>query len=131
MGGGLTMLAIVFFGLTLPLIVEGAPLEMKKLMALAGFWAMGIVLTILPLLWKLEVGQDYVKTYFLGFCVMNVRSSDVQVLVYGNLFVGGLGGKGLTFRALTRGRSKAYSIGEAFYGKEAIAHVRRVLERKG
>jgi hypothetical protein len=38
MGGGLIVLGIVFFGLTLPLIIEGAPIEAKRLMGLAGLW---------------------------------------------------------------------------------------------
>jgi len=30
-------------------------------------------------------------------------------------------------RAFVNGKSKTYSIGEVIYGKEAIAHARRVL----
>jgi hypothetical protein len=46
MGGGLIVLGIVFFGLTLPLIIEGAPVAATKLLALGGFWLLGIVLTL-------------------------------------------------------------------------------------
>src|SRR5215471_6286939 len=97
MGGGLVVLAVIFFGLTLPLIVEGSPVEIEKLLGLVGFWLLGIILTLIPFLFKLEVGRDYVKSYFLGFCIRDVRASNVQALEYGNLMrVGGLGyGKGL------------------------------------
>ena len=132
MGGGLVVLAILFFGLTLPLIIEGSAVEERKLLGLGIFWIVGILLTVVPLGANLEVGEDYVKTYLFGFTTTpKIRASDVQVLVHGNLFHGGLGfGKGINFRALRDGRSKAFSISEAIYGKEALAHAKRVLERK-
>ncbi len=130
MGGGLVVLAIVFFGLTFPLLVAGLPVATQKLFALAGFWLVGIALTLLPLGFRLEIGENYVKSYFFGLTISNVQSSDVQVIVYGNLFLGGLGGKGITYRVMINGKSKAYSIGEVVYGKKAIAHAKRVLEQK-
>jgi hypothetical protein len=130
MGGGLAEMTIVFFGLTLPLVLEGAPVPTGKLVGLGIFWAMGILLTVMPLGARLEVGEDYIKTWFWGFgTTPKIHSSDVQVIGYGNVFLGGLGfGKGINFRALSNGKSKAYSIGEIVYGTEAIAHARRVLE---
>jgi RHS repeat-associated protein len=127
MGGGLIVLAIVFFGLTLPLIIEGAPLETTKLMGLAGFWLIGIALTLYPLGFELEVGSDYVHGSLYGLTISDVHSSDVRAVVYGNLFFGSLGGKGLTYRTIINGRSKTYTVGEIIYGKEAIEHARRVL----
>lgn len=131
MGGGLIVLAILFFGLTLPLIIEGSPVEEGKLLGLGIFWVMGILLTIVPLGACLEVGEDYIKTYLFGFTTTpKIHASDVQVIVYRNLFHGGLGfGKGITFRALRNGRSKAYSISEAVYGKKAIGHAKQILEQ--
>ncbi len=130
MGGGLVVLAIVFFGLTLSLIVEGSPVPATKLFGLSSFWVIGILLTVLPLGAKLEVGQDYIKTYLFNFTTTRkIRSSDVQVISYGDLFRGGLGfGKGISFRAVIDGKSRAYSVSEAIYGKEAVAHAKRVLE---
>jgi hypothetical protein len=127
MGGGLIVLGIVFFGLTLPLIIEGAPVEATKLLALGGFWLVGIVLTLYPLGFELEVGSDYVRASLYGITISDVRSSDVRAVVYGNLFFGSLGGKGLTYRTVINGRSKTYTVGEIIYGKEAIEHARRIL----
>ncbi len=132
MGGGLVVLVLVFFGLTLPLIFEGRPVETIKLLGLSSFWFIGIILTVVPLGARLEIGEGYIKTYLFGFTTTpKIRRSDIQVMVYRNVFYGGLGyGKGINFRALIGGRSKAYSIAEAIYGKEAIAHARRVLEKR-
>jgi RHS repeat-associated protein len=127
MGDGLIVLGIVFVGLTLPLIIEGAPVVATKLMALGGFWLLGIVLTLYPLGFELEVGSDYVRSSLYGLTISDVRSSDVRAVVYGNLFFGSLGGKGLTYRTVINGRSKTYTVGEIIYGKEAIEHARRVL----
>jgi hypothetical protein len=66
-GGGLVVLPLLSFGLTLPLIVEGAPVPLGQLLGLATFWLLGIALTVVPLGARLEVGEDYVKTYLFGF----------------------------------------------------------------
>lgn len=129
MGGGLIILVLVFFGLTLPLLVAGLPVPLGQQLGLAGFWVLGIVLTFAPLGGRLEIGDNYIKTYFFGIATTpEIYRSDIEVITYGNMFIGGMGfGKGIKFRALIGGRSRAYSIGEIIYGKEAIAHARRVL----
>ena len=127
MGGGLVMLIIVFFGLTLPLIIESAPVEKTKLLGLAGLWLISIAATVYPLGFRMEVGNDYVKGSLFGLTISNVKSVDVQAVVYENLFFGNFGGKGLTYHTLINGRIKTYTVGEIIYGKEAIAHARRVL----
>ena len=89
------------------------------------------VLALVPFLSKLEVGKDYVRAYFLGIPMNHIRSSELLSIDYGNLMrFGGLGyGKGLKIWIQTKaGAKKYYDIGENFYGKEAIAHARRVLE---
>jgi RHS repeat-associated protein len=58
MGGGLVLLPLLFFGLTLPLIIEGAPVEATKLLGLVGLWLVGIAVTVGPLGGRLEIGQD-------------------------------------------------------------------------
>ena len=130
--GGLFLLALVFLGFTLPLLIAGNPIETGKLWGLIGFWIIGVILTVLPLGAKLEVGSNYIKTYLFGFTTTEkVFSSDVKELIYGNIFGGGFGfGKGIIFRTLVDGKKKAYNISEANYGKEAVAHARRVLEQK-
>lgn len=131
MGGGLVVLIIVFFGLSLPLIIEAGSVEIPKLVGLGSFWVLGILLTVVPLGARLEVGEDYIKTYLFGFVTTpKICSSDVEELVHGNLFHGGLGfGKGVSFRAVIGGKSKVYKIGEIIYGKKAIEHVKRVLKK--
>jgi hypothetical protein len=66
---GVVILAIIFFGLTLPLVVDGEPADKSRLVGLLGFWIIGLVVTAAPFCFKLEIGSDYVKTYFLGFCL--------------------------------------------------------------
>ncbi len=132
-GGGLVVLAIVFFGLTLPLIVAGLPVPSEKIFGLSVFWLLGIALTILPLGFKLEVSDDFVRTSFFGIRLRELHPSNIQVLEYGNLFrFGGLGvGKGLKgWETTANGGNKYFSIGESAYGKDAIIHAKRVLERK-
>ena len=80
MGGGLVVLAIVFFGLTLPVLVEGAPITLQKLVGLAGFWTFGIILTAIPFMFKLEVGANYIKSYVLGFCIRTVTGAKCRAL---------------------------------------------------
>lgn len=122
---------IVFFGLTLPRLLEGS-LETRHIQALGGFYLMTLIFGLAPFLSKLEVGKDYVRAFPFGFPGNYIRASEIIVLEYGNLMrFGGLGyGKGLKIWVQTKsGSRKYYDIGELFYGKEAVDHVRRVLER--
>jgi len=114
--------------LIIPVLNSEVPLE-SRLIGLGIFLVITVAIVVVPFGARLEVGDNHVATYLFGFSTMpRIYRSDIQVIVYRNLFHGGLGaGKGISFRALVRGRSKAYSIGEAMYGKEAIAHARRVL----
>jgi hypothetical protein len=120
--------------LHLPNLIEGTPLKTNEVQGLAGIYLFSIFLAVAPFGFKLEVGNDYVKTYFLGFRLRTIQSSKVQAVVYGNLFRGGLGyGNGLTGWELVHPerklfRSKYFSIGGEAYGKDAIAHAKRVLE---
>ena len=57
-GAGLFIIAIVFFGLTLPQLLEGSAIPMRELIGLESFWLIGIALTVIPLGAKLEVGED-------------------------------------------------------------------------
>jgi hypothetical protein len=125
---GLVLISLVFFLLTLPHLVSGI-IEKHELQGLVGFWLMAVGLAAAPFGFRLEVGDDYVESYFLGFSLGATRASDVEIVNYGNLFTGGLGfGKGLRYRARVNGRSKWYSIGERFWGKQAFSHARHVLE---
>jgi RHS repeat-associated protein len=139
MGGGLFVLAILFFGLTLPLIIEGAPVPIERLLGLAMFWVIGIALTIVPVSFKLEVGDDYITTCFAGFRMKKIYASDVKKIKYENITAWGISmGKGIKIWTKDDGKrgfvikpTWAFdaSIGESAYGEEAIAHARRVLER--
>jgi hypothetical protein len=92
---------------------------------------LSVLLAIIPFVAKLEVGKDYLRPYLLGFPLLTLSSKDVVDIEYGSLFRGGLGqGKGLNIRFLKNGKSKTTSIGEKFWGKEAIQHAKRVLENK-
>ena len=128
--GVLFLFCIVFFGLTLPRLIEGT-LETRHLQGLAGFYLLILAIGITPFFAKLEVGKDFVKSYCFGFCTTNIERSKVIVSEYGNLMrFGGLGfGKGL--KIVTEGNDgsrKYYSIAESNCGVEAVNHARRVLE---
>jgi hypothetical protein len=127
---GSVVLGIILFGLTLPVTFNDSPTEARRLVGLAGFWLIGILVSVIPLGFTLEVGQDYVKTMFLKRCLRTLRSSNIERFAYRNLFRGGLGfGKGLVgWEKLADGRRKYFSIGEQAYGKEAIVQAKRVLE---
>ncbi len=86
-------------------------------------------MALAPFVIKLEIAGDTVKSFFLGFCTKELKASDIKSLTHRDLFPGGLGfGKGLIIHAVDKGVSKRFSIGENLYGKEAIEHVKRVLE---
>jgi len=126
---GFIILALILL-LALSTLTQGTPIRTGQWVGLGGFVLMGIALTVLPLGFRLEIGEDYVKSYFLGFCVRDIHASTIQSVKYGNLFgFGGLGaGKGLRIWERTKSGKRYTSIGESAYGKEAIEHARRVLE---
>lgn len=119
--------------LALSTLTQGTPIRTGQWVGLGGFLLMSIALTVLPLGFKLEIGGNYVKSYFLGFCVRYIHASNIQSMSYGNLFgFGGFGaGKGLRIWERTRNGRRYVSIGESAYGKEAIEHARRVLASNG
>jgi hypothetical protein len=130
--GVLMLFLIVFLGLTLPALIDGT-LQMHQIEALVGFYVWIILLSLFPFFSWVEVGKDYVKTYLFGLRTSYIDASDVLVLEYGNLMrFGGLGyGRGVKLWAKTKSGGKRYfSPGENIYGKEAVAHVKRVLESR-
>ena len=84
-------------------------------------------------MFKLEVGVDYIKSYFVGLCIRTLHASDIQALEYGNLMRWGSAGygKGLKgWEKIRDGRITYFTLGENFYGEETIEHVRQVLDPK-
>ncbi len=133
MVAGLFVFILVFLGFILPLLIEGGPIEARKVVGIIILGSVGIVLMIAPLGSRLEIGEDYVRTYFFGFTTTpKIYRSNIRVLEYGNIIhFGGLNyGKGLKGWEMVNGKRKYFSIGENIYGKEAISHARRVLEQK-
>ncbi len=125
-------LVIVPVLLLVPLLESGTPIDSGKLFGFMILSLLALFLVLLPIPARLKINNDTVKSFFLGFCLMELKASSIQLVQYGNLFHGGLGiGKGLKIRAIVNGKSKGYTIGEKFYGKEAIAHAKRVLEMGG
>jgi hypothetical protein len=118
--------------LTIMSFSSGGKIPSHEIKGLVGFWVLTLLLTFVPLVLKIGVGDDYVKHYFLGFLTRNLKKSDVEVLEYGNLLrAGGLGfGKGLKAWERRKNGLKYYSVGENAFGKEAIEHIRRVLSKE-
>ena len=127
-------LIVLIFPLLLTLVVylEGEAAQQNEWIGIGIFWIIGALITFIPLGSRLEVGEDYIKTYLFGLTTtQKTQSSDVQALTYGNVFWGGLGfGKGINFRILRNGKSRAHSLSEKVYGPEAITHAKRVLSNK-
>lgn len=100
------------------------------MLAVLWLYAPGIAFTVLPLCFKLEVGNDYVKMYFGGISYGYTRSSDVKTLAYKDLTIfGGFKiGKGIYFERVVNGKHDVRSIGELYFGAEAVAAAKRALE---
>ena len=126
---GVFVLALLFFGLTLPPIISGEQMSQGKLLGLVIFWFLGLFLTLAPLAGKFEVGKVYIKMYFLGICTDTLRRSDIETIKYGRITRWGVVGmgNGLKGWAKTKSGHRYFSFSEAGYGKEAILHAKRVL----
>ncbi|MFM2357999.1 MAG: hypothetical protein RJA61_736 [Candidatus Parcubacteria bacterium] len=118
------ILSVVFF-------LGDSPITTEKWIGFAVLSGMAMLIALIPFGMRLEIGHDHVTSYFLGFQVTVIQANNIQAVQYGNLLRGGLGfGKGLNIRAVINGKSKTTSVGERLYGKEAIAHAKRILEQK-
>lgn len=109
---------------------EGAATN-NEVVGLGMFWLLCLLITLVPILFRVEVGSGEVKTYFAGFLTSHIRAQDVEVVEYGNLLRGGLGvGNGLKIWSKKQNGSKVYrSIGERAYGKKAIEEIRSALSK--
>ncbi len=118
--------------LTLITIFEGNTSTSNEWIGIVFFWLLCVLVTFVPALFSIKVGNSFIETYFLNFRTKRVQVADVEVIEYGNLFRGGLGvGKGLKIWVRNPSGSRSYrSIGEKAYGKEAITHIRKILEPK-
>lgn len=101
-------------------------------------WIPFLVLILIPLGYKLEVGDNSTRESFLGFSTMKLYSKDVQSINYGKIGIWGAinpskpltHGKGLAILASPKGVSKTYGLSEKLYGKEAVEYVKQALEVK-
>jgi hypothetical protein len=130
MWDGVFLLVLVFVCITLPTIITGEQLSQRQIVGELGFWAIGIILTIIPLVSRLEVGKDYVKWSVFGIRTGYLRASDIEEIHYTKIIrwaVVGMG-NGLAGWAKASYGHKYFSFSESGYGKEAIMHAKRVLE---
>jgi hypothetical protein len=93
---------------------------------------MGIVLVLVPLGGRFDVGKDYVKSYLFGICIGTLRASDIEKIEYKNIVRWGAVsiGKGLAGWVKTKRGHKYFSFSERGFGKEAIMNAKRALESK-
>lgn len=123
----------LIFPLVMILIIltEEGGAQQNEWIGVGIFSLIGVLVLVLLSGSKMEVGTDYIRPYFFGFPRRKIEASNIEVLEYGNLFRGGLGvGKGLKMWVKTSKGRKAFTIGEKAYGKEAIDHMKSVLESK-
>lgn len=118
--------------LLIPLFINGESLKENELFAVIGAVVLVFLIVVATLGWKIKVSSNEAKNYFFGFLITTMNRSNVKSVAYKNLFRGGLGvGKGLIIQLTTdKGRIKTISIGEKLYGKDAIEHIRNVLDDK-
>ncbi|MEK7564321.1 MAG: hypothetical protein AAB510_01995 [Patescibacteria group bacterium] len=117
--------------MTLIILTEEGGAQQNEWIGVGIFWLIGVLVLVLLSGSKMEVGTDYIRPYFFGFPRRKIEASNIEVLEYGNLFRGGLGvGKGLKMWVKTSKGRKALTVGEKAYGKEAIDHMKSVLESK-
>jgi hypothetical protein len=64
--------------LTLSLFASAGPVMTTQYLGLAALWFLATCFTLFPFTCTLEIGNDYVKTYYLGFKVFVVRAADVK-----------------------------------------------------
>src|SRR4029450_7733082 len=50
------------------LVSDGGPIPTEKWMGFGILSAMALIVALIPFGGRLEVGNDYIKTYFLNFC---------------------------------------------------------------
>jgi len=130
MSGGLFVLAIFFFGFTLPAIIVGELPPQRELIGQVIFLLGGIFLTVIPLGASMEVGRDYVKWRVFGIRTSYLRAADIEEIHYTKIIrwaVVGMG-NGLAGWAKASYGHKYFSFSETWFGKEAIMHAKRVLE---
>ena len=123
MFAGLGILIFLFFGITLPSVISGELLTQREIIGQGGFLIMGIVLVLVPLGGRFDVGKDYVKSYLFGIC----RKIEYKNIVrWGAVSIG----KGLAGWVKTKRGHKYFSFSERGFGKEAIMNAKRALESK-
>lgn len=130
MSGGVFLIILLFFGFMLPTIISGNPLSQRQIVGQSIFWALAIILTILPLGTRMEVGKDYVKWHVFGIRTSYLRAADIEEIHYTKIIrwaVVGMG-NGLAGWAKSSYGHKYFSFSETWFGKEAIMHAKRVLE---
>ena len=128
---GIFILILIFFGLTLPTILSGDLLARREIIGQAGFWILGIILTLIPLGGRFEVGKDYIKSYLFGICIDTLKRSEIETIKYGRIKRWGVVGMGnglMGWKRNSRGGRSYFSFSESGYGKEAILHAKHALE---
>lgn len=116
--GILTLLLVPLPLVILPFIAEES-LQKHQWIVIGGFFVLMLLLVLAATAWKLEIEDGTVKSYFLGFLVVELSASNVRHLSYGNLLKGGLGmGKGLIIHADVNGKSKRLTLGEKCTAKK-------------
>ncbi len=100
----------------------------QSLMLLCLAWIFSLVLLLLPLLYKLEVGENFIRKSFLGIITAEFSPDKVESVSYGGIALWNgiypnrsvVHGKGLAILVNMKGVRKVYGFSEKLYGKEAI-----------
>jgi len=132
------LLPILFFPsfFTIAVILDAYFFKQLFSVSILLIWVPFILLMFVPLVYKLEIGSNYVKNTFLGFTIMKLSFENIESVTYGNVYMWGglynnrgfIYGKGLAVLTYINGTRKVYGISEKLYGKKAINNIKYVLK---
>lgn len=130
----LYLLPLLIFSLVITLIITlDEEFNSFVLLLLVPF----ILLSLGTIGYKLEVGEDHIRSSFLNFTLYAIQPNMVESLTYGNIgFWNSVHphmplthGKGLAILVNINGVRKTIGISEKLYGKKAIQHIKSILDK--
>ena len=130
-------LPFLFFPIliTLVLSLDNLLSESTMIAWLVSTWILFLAFISIPAFFRLKVGESEISIDFMGFNLHKIDSLHIQKINYGGMQLWGslygrgpIHGKGLAVLMTTRdGSTKIVGISEKMYGKEAIAHIQKVV----
>jgi len=120
---------VILMVLTFSLYTETDFLDSNRNLGLSGFWLFLILLSSIPVVFKIEVDKGFVRSYFLGNLMVEANSINLKSVQYKSVKIGFYGSiKVLKVSTKSNSFFKNISIGEQLYGKGVINQVMEALK---